>query len=75
MADQNTFNFEKYTQGQPIYFGNEQVLQGDAQIFNKNEAQIDPSTYFQERNTILKETSDIEGVTINDNLFNKNNTL
>ena len=75
MADQNTFNFENYTQGQPIDFGNEQVLQGDAQIFNQNEAQIDPSTYFQEGNNVLKETAGIEGVTVNDDLFNQNNTF
>ena len=75
MADQNTFNFENYTQGQPIDFGNEQVLQGDAQIFNQNEAQIDPSTYFQEGNNVLKETAGMEGVTVNDDLFNQNNTF
>ena len=75
MADQNTFNFENYTQGQPIDFGNEQVLQGDDQIFNQNEAQIDPSTYFQEGNNVLKETAGIEGVTVNDDLFNQNNTF
>ena len=75
MADQNTFNFENYTEGQPIDFGSEQVLQGDAQIFNQNEAQIDPSTYFQEGNNVLKETAGIEGVTVNDDLFNQNNTF
>ena len=75
MADQNTFNFENYTQGQPIDFGSEQVLQGDAQIFNQNEAQIDPSTYFHEGNNVLKETAGVEGVTVNDDLFNQNNTF
>ena len=74
MAEENTFNFENYTQGQAIDFGNEQALQGDAQIFNQNEAQIDPSAYFQEGNTVLKETAGIEGVTVDDNLFNQNNT-
>ena len=74
MAEENTFNFENYTQDQAIDFGNEQALQGDAQIFNQNEAQIDPSAYFQEGNTVLKETAGIEGVTVDDNLFNQNNT-
>ena len=74
MAEENTFNFENYTQDQAIDFGKEQALQGDAQIFNQNEAQIDPSAYFQEGNTVLKETAGIEGVTVDDNLFNQNNT-
>ena len=74
MAEENTFNFENYTQDQAIDFGNDQALQGDAQIFNQNEAQIDPSAYFQEGNTVLKETAGIEGVTVDDNLFNQNNT-
>ena len=74
MAEENTFNFENYTQDQAIDFGNEQALQGDAQIFNQNEAQIDPSAYFQEGNTVLRETAGIEGVTVDDNLFNQNNT-
>ena len=74
MAEENTFNFENYTQDQAIDFGNEQALQGDAQIFNQNDAQIDPSAYFQEGNTVLKETAGIEGVTVDDNLFNQNNT-
>jgi len=74
MAEENTFNFENYTQDQAIDFGNEQTLQGDDQIFNQNEAQIDPSAYFQEGNTVLKETAGIEGVTVDDKLFNQNNT-
>ena len=74
MAEENTFNFENYTQDQAIDFGNEQALQGDAQVFNQNEAQIDPSAYFQDGNTVLKETAGIEGVTVDDNLFNQNNT-
>ena len=75
MADQNAFNLENYTQGQIIYSGNEQILQFEAQIFNQNESQIEPSTYFQEENVLLKETVGIEGVIENGDLFNYTNTL
>ncbi len=75
MADQNTFNFENYTQGQTIYFSNEQVFQGDNQIFNQNEAQIDPSIYFIEGNTVPKETIGFEKGIINNDLFNQSKTL
>ena len=77
MADQNTFNFENYTQGQPIDFGNEQVLppiQGDTQFLNQNEAQIDPNTFFQGDNNVLQETAGMGGETVNEEIFNQNNT-
>ena len=77
MTDANTFNFENYDQGQAVEFGNEQVLppiQGDTQFLNQNEAQIDPNTFFQGDNNVLQETAGMGGETVNEEIFNQNNT-
>ena len=77
MTDANTFNFENYDQGQAVEFGNEQVLppiQGDTQFLNQNEAQIDPNAFFQGDNNVLQETAGMGGETVNEEIFNQNNT-
>ena len=77
MTDANTFNFENYEQGQAVEFGNEQVLppiQGETQFLNQNEAQIDPTAFFQGDNNVLQETAGIGGETVNEEIYNQNNT-
>ena len=67
MTDQNTFNFQDYTQGQPIDLASNQLIQDNTQI--------DPSTYIQGDTAILQASAGLGNISSeNTDYFNQNNT-
>ena len=68
MTDQNTFNLQDYTQGQPIDLATNQVIQDNTQI--------DPSTYLQGDTAVLQASAGLGNISSeNTDYFNQNNAF
>lgn len=73
MIDPNNFNFQDFTQGQNIDFGENQVFQGDMEQ-NQEGNTVDLANFTQD-NGVLQATAGLEGLNNNVEFLGQNNEL